>query len=109
MMRKLQWLRAQINGLVHQAARRSDPILYANVLCDNLPDYITEAEIIERLQAPDALAQLSQLDQRVSRYAPWFDEFRTAALEILQSPDEPYEPETDEPGPSDPMQDDTLI
>lgn len=89
MMRKLQWLRAQLASLILQAARDKDPELYATVMLDNLPDFFTDEEILARLQAPDAVSQLSMLDPRVSQHAAWFEEFRKHCVTILTEEEEP--------------------
>jgi hypothetical protein len=86
MLMKLNWLKRQTQNLVVQARRGKDPGLYAEVMLDNLPDYITAEEIFERLNAPDAIAQLSQLNPDIVPYAEWFERFRKAVIEFL-SPD----------------------
>lgn len=80
MLQQLAWLRAQVNTLVIQAMRDRDPELYALVLLDNLPPFITEEQLLERLSAPDAVAQLAALDGRVTAHAAWFEAFRQAIL-----------------------------
>ena len=79
-LQKLQFVRAQINALLVQAARDRDPELYAAVMLDNLPDFITEDEILERFSAPDAIDTLIGLDSRVGQYRQWFEEFRRAVI-----------------------------
>lgn len=96
MLQKLNWLRHQTRVLVYQAARDSDPALYAALMLDNLPAFVTEEEIFERISAPDALVQLATLDSRVSSFAPWFERFRAAVLE--QFSEEGEEGEIDTPG-----------
>ncbi|HVA16676.1 MAG TPA: hypothetical protein VMV59_03075, partial [Candidatus Dormibacteraeota bacterium] len=80
MLRQLNWLRVQTNALVIQASRGKSPALYAEVLLDNLPDFISEQEFYERLKSPDAIAQLAQLNGDVAKYAPWFEELRKEIL-----------------------------
>lgn len=87
MFQKLQWLRAQIAGLVNQAARGKDPELYAEVLIDNLPGFFTADEIMAKLQEPNAVEQLAMLDGRVRQHAEWFEHFRQAAIELLTPED----------------------
>jgi hypothetical protein len=77
---KLNWLKQQVNMLVHQAARNSNPQLYAALVMDNLPPFITEDEILKRMQEPDCVAQLAALDGRVANHAAWFEAFR---LEVI--------------------------
>jgi hypothetical protein len=93
MLQKLHWLKTQVDLLVYQANRESDPELYASVMMDNLPPYITEQEIQQRMVAPDALQQLAQIDARVTKFAPWFEEFRQAVLAILAEEEPPATPQ----------------
>jgi hypothetical protein len=86
-LQQIDWIRKQLAALVHHAARDKSPELYAEVMLDNLPPFITSAEIMEHIGAPDAIAKLAQLDERVNQYLPWFEEFRVAISEFL-SPDD---------------------
>jgi hypothetical protein len=95
-MQQINWLRAQLQALVVQASRGKNPELYAEVMLDNLPEFITAEEIHARLSAPGAVEQLAQLDGRVRQYAQWFEEFRVALLELLADSGE------EEPGPGAP-------
>jgi hypothetical protein len=88
LMSQLNWIRAQLNVLVHHAARDKSPELYAEVLLDNLPPFITPEEITEHIGAPDALAKLAQIDARVNQHLAWFEEFRQAINELLSAEDE---------------------
>jgi hypothetical protein len=95
LIQKLNWLRAQATALVGQAKRQKNPELYAEVMLDNLPPFITAEEILQRLQAPDAVAQLAQLNAEVSQYAEWFEDFRQSVIELLTATPEPEtDPET---------------
>jgi hypothetical protein len=87
LLQQYNWLKAQVGHLVVQAARGKSPELYAEVLLDNLPPFITPGEILERLKVDDALTQLAQIDERVTQYAEWFEEFRDAVLEFLEPED----------------------
>lgn len=89
MLRQIQWLTAQVRSLVYQASRDSDPELYAAVLIDNLPDFISEDEIRSRFSDPNAIAMLEQFNPAVGNFAPWFEKFRVAVLEMLTDDDEP--------------------
>src|SRR6185369_14667679 len=93
LMSQLNWIRAQLNVLVHHAARDKSPELYAEVLLDNLPPFISPEEITEHIGAPDAIAKLAQLDARVNQHLAWFEGFRAAINELLSAEDEPDEPE----------------
>ena len=87
-LRKLQWLRGQTAALIVQASRNKDPALYAEVFLDNLPPGIEPTEIFERFNAPDAVAQLAQVDARVNQFAPWFEQFRQEVLGLLTDDEE---------------------
>lgn len=88
MLEKLNWLRHQTRALVYQAARNSDPALYAALLLDNLPGFITEEELYERISAEDALVQLASLVPQVAQHEAWFTRFRAAVLEQFTDEDE---------------------
>lgn len=93
MLQQLNWLRAQLNTLVFQAAKHNagkggDPELYADIVLDNLPVYIDPEQLYARLAADDALDQLVSVDGRVDQYRPWFAAFRQAILDS-------FAPETD--------------
>jgi hypothetical protein len=95
LLQKLNWLRAQTTALVGQAKRQKNPELYAEVMLDNLPPFITAEEILQRLQAPGAVAELAQLNAEVNQHAEWFEDFRQAVVELLTNPPEPEpDPET---------------
>ena len=87
-IRKVQWIRSQTAALVAQAARGKDPALYAEVMLDNLPPFITADEVFERFNAPDAVAQLAQVDSRVTQFAEWFERFRGEVLGMLTDEDD---------------------
>lgn len=101
-LQQIEWIRKQVAVLVHHAARGKDPELYAEVLLDNLPPFITPGEIMEHIGAADAVAKLAKLDERVNHYAQWFEEFRAAVVDFLQPDDEqddlPGGAELDAPG-----------
>ena len=84
MLRQLNWLRQQSVLLCHQASRGRDPALYAEVMLDNLPDFITEQDLLARLKEPNAIAQLAQVNADVLKFQPWFEEFRKAILAMFE-------------------------
>lgn len=94
MLAKLQWIKAQTGALVIQAKRDSSPELYAAVFVDNIPNGITDEEILLRFQSDDAVAQLAALDSRVNEHREWFENFRQAVIE--QMTDDEDEDEDDE-------------
>lgn len=91
MMQKLMWIRQLTQTLIVHAIKDHSPDTYAEVVLDNLPPFITEQEILERLTPDNAVAQLAQLNPQVTEYAPWFEQFRVAVLDMLS--DEPEETE----------------
>lgn len=98
MLKQLNWLRQQTTVLCSYAARGKNPGLYAEVLLDNLPDYIDADELAKRLAEPNAIAQLVQLNPDVAKYQPWFEELRKAIIGFLRD-DEPAPGDADlEPG-----------
>ena len=88
-MEKLTWLRAVTADLVRRAIKGQDPEIYAQVLLDNLPSFITEQEIFERMSAPDAINQLAQLNPAVKAHAEWFDHFRKSVLDSFDDDEAP--------------------
>jgi hypothetical protein len=81
---QLQWLRGTLDQLLVQAGKGSNPRLYAEVVLDNLPPIITEAELLERLAREDWLAQLAQLDTAVGQHSQWFEKFRDYLVKALR-------------------------
>jgi hypothetical protein len=98
----LPWLRDNLQALIYQAGRNKDPGLYASVMLDNLPPGTDPALLKGFIERADWWAQLQQFAPGVTPYPAWFEEFREAVLEILNSP--PEEERTPEPpaaGPTD--------
>lgn len=88
---KLEWLKRQLAALLHQAKRDSAPELYAAVMLDNLPDFITDDELLRRFNDSSAISQLAMLAPEVLKYAEWFEQFRFAVIEQLSANDEEEE------------------
>jgi hypothetical protein len=114
MLQQLQWLRGTLTQLLAQAQKpNSSPRLYGEVVLDNLPPFIDQKALLERLKRDDWLQQLSQIDARVGQHAEWFQRFRDYAVKSLTRklaraaepapPESPGEPPL--PGPNEPMQD----
>jgi hypothetical protein len=87
MMQKLMWLRQLTATLIVHAVKQHDPETYAEVVLDNLPSFITEDEILERMKPDNVVAQLAQLNPQVTQHAAWFEEFRQAVI-LMLTPDE---------------------
>lgn len=96
--KKLEWLKAQLKGLVHQAKRDSDPELYAAVLLDNLPDDISDEEIATHFSDASAVTKLSLVNSDVGKYKDWFERFRIAVLEQMTDDGEDGEDSEDGEG-----------
>jgi hypothetical protein len=94
--KKIAWLRIVTADLVARASRSKDPELYAEVLLDNLPPFITEQEIFERMSEPDAIDKLAMLNPHVKQYKEWFEHFRKAVIDSFDE-DEEAPPEVDSP------------
>jgi hypothetical protein len=93
-MKKLEWLKVQSAWLCGLASTKKDPDLYAEVFMDNLPPFITEEEIYERMSAENAIAQLAQLNPNVAKFPEWMQQFRQAVLDSYE-PDETPAPRAD--------------
>jgi hypothetical protein len=91
MFQKLNWLKALTANLVVHAVKEHDPETYAEVVLDNLPPFITEDEILERLSPDNSVALLATLNPDVAKYPVWFEEFRQAVIRFLTEEDGPPE------------------
>lgn len=96
MLQKINWLRHQTKALVYQASRGKSAELYAEVMLDNLPEFITADEILQRIKPDDAVQTLAQLNGDVLKFVPWFEEFRKAVIEFLDTPPESGQQQTDD-------------
>ena len=67
--------------LVDRAVEGSDPMLYADLILDVVP----EAIIRPMLGDGDPVAKLTLIDPRVPQHAQWFRELGAALLEALNS------------------------
>lgn len=83
MLEQLNWLKVVLADLLVQAAKGSNPRLYAEVVIDNLPDVIKPRDLLERLSAPNWWSQLTLIEQRVTEHQDWFTRFRDATLKLL--------------------------
>lgn len=84
MLQQLQWLRGTLTQLLAQAQKpNSNPRLYGEVVLDNLPPFIDEQALLDRLKSTEWLTQLSQVDARVTQHQEWFQRFRDYAVKAL--------------------------
>ena len=97
-LEKINWLKRQTAGLVLQASRDKDPELYAEVMLDNLPPFISPQEILQRLSAADAVDQLAALNSDVLQHREWFDDFRQEVVRMLTEAAQPEVREAPLPG-----------
>lgn len=90
MLKLLNWLKQQTQLLVHQAKRKKNPGLYAELFLDNLPDGITLEQMYEKLAAESWLQDLADVtgNAEVLQHAAWFTEFRKEVLESLTPDDD---------------------
>jgi hypothetical protein len=107
MLQQLQWLRGTLAQLLVQAAKRAPPRLYAEVVLDNLPPYVSPQQLLERLSAEGWFQQLQQVEPNVAAHAEWFERFRTIAVKLLRrrlrAAAEPEGPPHDPIGINQPM------
>lgn len=84
MLAQLNWLRGTLAQLLIQATKQSNPRLYAEVVLDNLPEFVPAKDLLERLSAPDWWTQLQRADARIATHEAWFTKFRNAAIRLLR-------------------------
>lgn len=82
MMQLLGWLKEQMTALAHQASLNKDPIFYADVVLDNLPE-VDPTMLRNMLGQADWWATLCQFSPNVQPYPQWFAECREALLKGL--------------------------
>jgi hypothetical protein len=80
---QLNWLRATLVSLLAQAHKGANPRLYGEVVLDNLPPFIKDKDLLDRLNAPDWFAQLQQIEPHVAPHAEWFQKFRDYVVRAL--------------------------
>jgi hypothetical protein len=82
MMQLLGWLKEQMAALAHQAGLNKDPVFYADVVLDNLPE-VDPTMLRNMLGQADWWATLCQFSPNVQPYPQWFAECREALLKGL--------------------------
>lgn len=80
---KIAWLREQVRRLVDKAKKSKDPVLYADLLLDELPEFITVEDIRVALMSATWWERLVLLHSDASDYHVWFAEFRDAIAERI--------------------------
>ncbi len=103
MMALLNWLGAQMEGLVSRAAKDSDPELYADVMADNLPENVNPLEIRGFLARADWWAMLSAWYKPAAPYQGWFTALRNRLIEIIDENVKPT-PASRAPGGAAPIE-----
>jgi hypothetical protein len=84
MLEQLNWLRLTLAQMLIQAQKQGNPRLYAEVVLDNLPPFITPQDLLKRLSAESWWTQLQQVDQRLAAHEAWFVRFRNVAVKLLR-------------------------
>jgi hypothetical protein len=83
MLQLLAWFKSQIEGLIYQASRNRDPLLYAEVVLDNLPAGADLGQLRGILGGDDWWQKLSGFAPGVQPYPQWFAECRAELLKGL--------------------------
>jgi hypothetical protein len=99
MLQLLAWFKSQIEGLIYQASRNRDPLLYAEVVLDNLPAGADLGQLRGILGGDDWWQKLSGFAPGVQPYPQWFAECRA---ELLSGLDQLLEPPKITPEPPAP-------
>jgi hypothetical protein len=99
MIQQLQWLRATLSTLLTQAEKQANPRLYAEVVLDNLPRFVPENDLLERLSAENWFEALKQVDARVGAHEAWFQRFRDYCVRSISRSQRKAGSENVEPGP----------
>jgi hypothetical protein len=83
MLAQLNWLRGTLAQLLIQANKQANTRLYAEVVLDNLPPFVSPQELLEHFSADDWWTQLQRADSRIAVHAEWFGKFRVHAIKLL--------------------------
>jgi hypothetical protein len=90
MLQMLAWFKQQLEALIYQASRNRDPLLYAEVMLDNVPAGADLSQLRGYLAKEDWWQTLTVFAPGVQPYPQWFAECRAELLkgldEILQAP-----------------------
>lgn len=94
MLRHLAWFRGTLEQLVFQARKSGNPVLYAEVILDNLPAGLSQADLRAALARQDWWSVLCTFYPAVEPYEGWLSLFRKEVLEMLGEPHSPPDPPT---------------
>ena len=83
MFEQLNWLKALVETLLVQAEKNASPRLYAEVTLDNLPPFMSDQLMLERLNQANWWDQLKLLDARVGPFQAWFERYREQVLKRI--------------------------
>jgi hypothetical protein len=97
MLAMLAWFKHQLEGLIFQASRNRDPLLYAEVMLDNLPAGADLAQLRGYLAREDWWQTLVVFSPGVQPYPQWFAECRA---ELLKGLDDIMAPPQDATAPA---------
>lgn len=92
-MIRQKFIAGQINQLVMLAKQNKDPDLYAEVVLDNLPAFVSENDIKQVLANENIIEDMSKINPEVKNYEQWFLAFKNSVNQILNG--ETGEPLTD--------------
>lgn len=76
-------LKQSLNFLCMKASSNSDPVLYADLVIDNIP----EDQLTVFIGRNDWLSHLAVFEPKVKDYQEWFNQLKQAVTEVLTSPD----------------------
>lgn len=89
MLQLANYLQRQVRYLTGKAAQKSSAQLYAEVVLDNMPEGVTEEQILGALKTPGALDRVFSMlsnDDRVAAQAQraWFEELVREMIDFLE-------------------------
>lgn len=76
-------LKTAVAFLVERAQQDSDPVLYADLILDNVPPAMLRAVLGQGTDPGPVVERLASLDPRVKESAQWFRDLGAAVLEGL--------------------------
>lgn len=91
----LQEFKQKLTWLIEKAKKNGNTELYAEVFLEELPDSITEENVLAVLSRDDWFALLKGLDTRVETYRGWFESLREELFLILQPDGAPDDERTE--------------
>lgn len=90
---------AQIRTLLDAAAADADPAGYVQMTLDAVPAQVSDEQLLQALEHPDALTIATQYVPAAAPYAPWFDELRKLLVDSLKGEEAESDPNSTKPAP----------